>query len=359
MRNLRLLYHKHQKLPLNRPTHTLVDHNNKECSYVINSTHINKINSDIKSCELIYTLDEDTSNIVAIEHLSLNDELCLATSEGEVVVLNLQSLQTESVAFCDGGIECMSWSPDQEVVLFLTKTGVLVVMDTTYTSIYECDLKDSDFGDQAFVNVGWGHKETQFHGTEGKAAAKQKLDELLEPIDVHQLDRTASIVWRGDSEFFAISFVGETVGRMFKVFDKEGKLQFTSEKSVGLEAAICWRPSGSWIAIPQRLPNKYVIALFEKNGLKHREIVLPIKTSDESIVKLDWSSDSDVLAIATFNESAQKSNIYLYTMGNYHWYQKQTLLFDTKITSFFWDPRYTEGKQLHVLLDNLNYSIFR
>lgn len=359
MRNLLLVHQKHQKLPVNRATHFLVDHNNKECSYVINSTHINKINSDIKTCDPIHTLDEATSNIVAIEHLSLNDELCLATGEGEVVVLNLQSLQTESVAFCDGGIECMSWSPDQEVVLFLTKTGVLVVMDTTYTSIYECDLKDSDFGDQAFVNVGWGNKETQFHGTEGKAAAKQKPVELLEPIDVNHLDRTASIVWRGDSEFFAISFVGETVGRMFKVFDKEGKLQFTSEKSVGLEAAICWRPSGSWIAIPQRLPNKYVIALFEKNGLKHREIVLPIKTTDEIIEKLDWSSESDILAIYTFNESAKRSIIYLYTMGNYHWYQKQTLTYDTKITSLFWDPRYTEGKQLHVLLDNLNYSIFR
>ena len=26
-----------------------------------------------------------------------------------------------------------------------------------------------------FVNVGWGKKETQFHGSEGKEAAKQKI----------------------------------------------------------------------------------------------------------------------------------------------------------------------------------------
>lgn len=79
----------------------------------------------------------------------------------------------------------------------------------------------------------------------------------------------------------------------------------------------------------------------------------------ESIIKLEWSSDSDVLAIETYNSSEHKSTIFLYTMCNYHWYQKQTLQFNSKVESFQWDTRYTEGKQLHVFLENQNYSIYR
>lgn len=79
----------------------------------------------------------------------------------------------------------------------------------------------------------------------------------------------------------------------------------------------------------------------------------------EKIVKLDWSNDSDVLAIETVSTATKKTNIYLFTMGNYHWYQKQTLNFDRKVITTIWDVRSSEGKQLHVLLDNGHYCIYR
>ena len=34
----------------------------------------------------------------------------------------------------------------------------------------------AEFGEGKFVNVGWGAKETQFHGSEGKAARAKKSD---------------------------------------------------------------------------------------------------------------------------------------------------------------------------------------
>lgn len=275
MRNLLLLQHKYQINNCLSIEHIQIDHNDRDIIYASNKDTVFKISSATKATQEIYKLENGL--IVGIQHLSLNDELCLATDDGEVIILNVNTLGIESVAFCDGGIERMCWSPDQEVIVFLTKTVRLVVMDTSYSPIFESELNDMQFGDRAFVNVGWGHKETQFHGTEGKAAAKQIPVELTGTVDMAELDHTVSIIWRGDSEYFAVSFVAE-LGRQFKVYDKEGKLQFTSEKSNGLEAAVCWRPSGTWIAIPQVLPNKYIIALFEKNGLKHREIVLPFKS---------------------------------------------------------------------------------
>lgn len=294
-------------------------------------------------------------NVIAIEHLSLNDELCIATEAGEVLVYNMHSANEESVTFCAGGIETMAWSHDQEVVAFVTKTNSLVVMNSAYDVLNECQLDNEDFGTEQFVNVGWGKKETQFHGSEGKSAAKQKPEEVV-ITDPNDLDRRISIVWRGDDELFVVSFVGKW-GRMFKVYDKEGKLKYTSEKCAGLESALAWRPSGAWIAIPQLLPNKYTVALFEKNGLRHREIVLPFKHDAEQVTQLAWSSDSDVLAIHTVQ--GESSNIYLYTICNYHWYLKQTLNFNGKCKTLLWDTNHSEGKTLHVIQDNGTYSLYR
>lgn len=294
------------------------------------------------------------SDVVTFEHLSLNNELCLATATGDVFTLNLHNQTTETITFCENGIVAMAWSHDQEVVAFVTGTKQLVVMNSAYDPMNECQLDDDEFGEGQFINVGWGKKETQFHGTEGKEAARRKAEEIQ--IDVSHLDQSVSIEWRGDDEFFVVSFVGQR-GRMFKVFDKEGRLKFTSEKIAGLEAAIAWRPSGSWIAVPHVLPNKYTIALFEKNGLRHREIVLPFSNVDETVVNLEWSSDSEVLAIHTSVDN--KSNIYLYTICNYHWYLKQTLNHENPVFVMKWDQSHTEGKTLHVLQSTGWYSVYR
>ena len=84
------------------------------------------------------------------------------------------------------------------------------------------------------------------------------------------------ITWKGDSTMFAVSFINkETNTRQFKVFSREGTLQYTSDLLDGLEKNISWKPSGNLIATTQKLPNKHVVAFFEKNGLKHREFALP------------------------------------------------------------------------------------
>lgn len=352
MKNLNLLYTKTFSVPDNAQ-HIALDTNTANVSYLCDGRTVWR-HSPATGAVPIYN-QPDSAEIVAFEHLNLNNELCIATGTGDVTVLNLQTMQSESVTFCDGGIDTMCWSPDQEIVAFVTGSKLLVVMTCNYDPIHEHSLDDAAFGDSAFITVGWGKKETQFHGTEGKQAAKQKMDiGLQRPAD--QLDRKISIVWRGDGEYFAVSFVGAG-GRMFKVYDKEGRLQFTSEQCNGLESAINWRPSGSWIALPQILQNKYIIVLFEKNGLRHREIVMPFQATDEQIVRMAWSADSDVLAVETW--SGSQSTVYLYTMANYHWYVKQTLQFDARICAFEWDTRFAEGKTLHLLMEAGAYTMFR
>ncbi|XP_031636716.1 putative elongator complex protein 1 [Contarinia nasturtii] len=352
MKNLELLYSRTAQLDVNNVNYMNLNTENAGTTFIASNDELLSFDWSKKQINVITPLQNE---IVGFEHLSLNNELCVATAAGEVIVYNLHQSSDESVTFCEGGLKAMSWSNDQEVVVFVTQANSLVVMNSAYDPIAEVNLLDENFGDEAFINVGWGKKETQFHGTEGKQAAHKKPAEIAVE-DVRVLDQRISIVWRGDDEYFAISFVGKTE-RMFKVFDKEGKLKYTSEKLAGLDAVIDWRPTGNWIAIPHVLPNKYTIALFEKNGLRHREIVLPFKKEEEVVEKLLWSGDSDILAIYT--EHATGSTIYLYTICNYHWYQKQTLHFNGKCKAIQWDNNYLEGKSLHVIEQSLQYSVYR
>lgn len=70
----------------------------------------------------------------------------------------------------------MEWSPDQELLVLVTKDLNLILMSCTYDPINETNLLSEEFGEKQFITVGWGKKETQFHGSEGKQAAKIKTE---------------------------------------------------------------------------------------------------------------------------------------------------------------------------------------
>lgn len=199
------------------------------------------------------------------------------------------------------------------------------------------DLKASNH-----VSVGWGKKETQFHGRGAKAlrdpTMPEKVDEgVLSPND----DTRAAISWRGDGAFLAISTIEGGARRIIRVYSREGVLDSVSEPVDGLEGALSWRPAGNLIAGIQRRSDKVDVVFFERNGLRHGQFSLrltkeQLEKVDEHI-KLVWNADSTVLAVI-LSDSTQ-----LWTMGNYHWYLKQ----DIKISSplpccpFVWHPEKT------------------
>lgn len=143
--------------------------------------------------------------------------------------------------------------------------------------------------------------------------------------------------------------------RRFKVFDREGHLQYTSELQPGLESNLSWRPSGNVIATTQRLPDQYVIAFFEKNGLKHGGFTIPVK-STTFVEDIAWSSDSEILTLQCRNTETDSQELFLFTCSNYHWYHKQTLKFSNvqRINKVMWDNDFdvTNNKKLHVFFDN-------
>ncbi|XP_030620667.1 elongator complex protein 1 isoform X2 [Chanos chanos] len=300
-------------------------------------------------------LPEDGSGVVVgIQDLPDQESVCIATGSGDVILYNLNTNQLECVGSVESGLTGMSWSPDQELVTLSTGQETIIMMTKDFEPITEVEIHQEDFGEGKFITVGWGKKETQFHGSEGKQAAQRKT--TVQPV-MSWDDRRQRITWRGDGQLFAVSAVCPHTGaRKVRVWNRECVLQATSEAINGLEQALCWKPSGSLIASTQRHPNKHSVVFMEKNGLLHGDFTLPFGKEQAKVKELLWNSDSTVLAVwledlSPGEDSQPNTYIQLWTVGNYHWYLKQSLHFGSgplrAPACVCWDPE--KPLRLHVL----------
>jgi len=174
MRNLKLRYCKELNA-VAHPQHLLLQPElNGGASDIYFVVADNKIYAVQESGDVRLKVIADLPDIVGVEFLQLDNAICVASGAGEVILVDPQTGATSEGTFCDVGIESMAWSPNQEVVAFVTRTHNVVLMTSTFDVIAEQPLDAELDPDQQFVNVGWGKKETQFHGSEGKQAAKQK-----------------------------------------------------------------------------------------------------------------------------------------------------------------------------------------
>ncbi|XP_041981011.1 elongator complex protein 1-like [Aricia agestis] len=288
---------------------------------------------------------------VNISFLSLSNSLNVGLASGELITVADFGKNCDVVGVCEDGLLAMEWSPDQEILILVTKTLKVIVMSCTFDPISETYLLSDEFGEKEFINVGWGKKETQFHGSEGKQAAKAKTSDIE---DAPVTDERVKISWRGDGNLFGVGY-NANGRRKFKVFDRDGNLQSTSENVLGLESNLSWRPSGSLIAATQKLQEKYTVSFFEKNGLKHREFTLPVN-STTTVKELLWTTDSEILIVQCRDEAANLDIVFLYTRRNYYWYLKQTLCFKStqKINEIICESDFDTAneKRIHVLCQN-------
>ncbi|KAG7163721.1 putative elongator complex protein 1 [Homarus americanus] len=346
MRNLVLVNQKSWKVPTGNPGIFCIDAITRSI-YHINSEEVYcfKIGDcGTDSLLAITWKDHDicTSNVIAADVITANDCICVVTGDGDVITVDKETQEVEVVGSVDAGIHAACWSPDQELLILVTNNAKVVVMTAIFDAIAEYSLNQDDFGENKFINVGWGKKETQFHGSEGKEAAKvvKRTVKAVHPLD----DRRPRISWRGDGQLFVVSYVRQdTDSRCLRVFNREGILQYTSEDVDGLENVVSWKPSGSLIASSRRLSNKHEIIFFEKNGLKHGEFPLPFKSTEMLLKDVAWNQDSNILLVwlkpieGTERWHSAKSVIQLWTVGNYHWYLKQELSFKEEVRYLSWD----------------------
>ncbi|XP_076625115.1 elongator complex protein 1 [Colletes latitarsis] len=294
--------------------------------YLLLKNKIYKLPSDYGKDIISFDIELELE-FISLEYCSILQELYGACKSGDIARINVGSeLECEIISQLNVNLQCMKLSPDHEIIIVITADGIVITMVSTFQIISEVDLHALDFGQKQFETVGWGKKETQFHGSEGKKAAVTKPTEICKNESDDGLYR---VTWREDGSLFAVGFLNQRNGiRQFKVFNREGILQYTSELANGLQESLSWKPSGSLIATTQQSLNKHVVALFEKNGLKHKEFALPFKQGEIRVKNLFWSLDSEVLSVWCQMQDGS-SVLQLWTENNYHWYLKQTIKFTT------------------------------
>jgi elongator complex protein 1 len=243
----------------------------------------------------------------------------------------------EIVGSIDDGIAAARWSPDEELMVLVTKTYNVIFMGSSLDPVAEVVMTAEDLGASKHVSVGWGKKETQFQGRGAKALRDPTIPEKVDQgLPSTQEDGSTTISWRGDGAYVAINAVQRDSRRVIRVYSREGELDSASEPVDGLEGTLSWRPSGNLMAGIQRLQDKINVVFFERNGLRHGEFTL--RSSLETVescekIQLEWNSDSTALAVIL------SKTIQLWTMGNYHWYLKQEIPKEmSPAASMVWHP---------------------
>lgn len=279
--------------------------------------------------------------VVSLQHLSGTGTTCVILEGGDIITVHEQDSQgpdlhshIEIVGSIDAGISAARWSPDEELLVIVTKAGGVIFMGSTFDPITEIEMLADDLNASKHVSVGWGKRETQFQGRGARALRDPTIPEKVDQgLPSANEDGITTISWRGDGAFVAINAAQKNQRRVIRVYSREGELDSASEPVDGLESAISWRPAGNLIAGIQRFPDRVGVVFFERNGLRHGQFTLRSTETDmkeETRIRLEWNSDSTVLAVL------MKSTVQLWTMGNYHWYLKQEIPQPDIPTGFSW-----------------------
>lgn len=346
----------------------VIDHI-KNAVFVESCGIVYRYSSEDETLLKLFNANEYYSNeeftIVGMCYFQVTDTICLAVDKGDLLSLNASSPgEVECVGFVESGLQLMEPSPDEDELVLVTAQNTVITMTASFDPINETDLQQKEFGENRFITVGWGKKETQFHGSEGKAAALAKLPSQTVPET--KLDKgPPQITWRGDGTLFAVSSVNEETNERFvRVFDRKGDLMYTSERIPGLEGVVSWRPSGNLMACTQRMPNKHVVCFLEKNGLRHGDFTLPFALDTVRVRQLLWNAESSILLVwcqvlegvsPPWGLVAGQNTLLLWTVNNYHWYLKQRIDFRTELSpvAVKWDM--DSGNSLHIICTGGKY----
>ncbi|ORX39112.1 IKI3 family-domain-containing protein [Kockovaella imperatae] len=314
----------------------------------------------------------EKSELLDLHYFSDDRTLVLILKHGDIAIIatemyddrDSRTSAAEVVGSVESGILAAAWSPDEETLVLVTGDDNLVTMTRSFDLLHEEPLRQADFGEDKFVNVGWGSKTTQFHGSLGKAAAKApeaSSSSASRPASLsHPTDSGEPVIsFRGDAAFFAVSSLdpypsSDLARRQIRIYSSPAgskpNLSATSELLPGLEGPVSWRPSGNVISSLIRYgyegggagnEGRWEVAMLERNGLRHGGFPLreAKDTWEQGRVKwMTWNCDSEVLAICV--ERIDRDVVQLWTMKNYHYYLKQEIFChegpNSRLTGVFW-----------------------
>ncbi|XP_009599790.1 elongator complex protein 1 isoform X1 [Nicotiana tomentosiformis] len=326
MKNLKILKEQLLKLQLNSEDEVIsfaafdVEHNrlflasssNFIYSLLLPSPHQNAGAWNSLSDNLIDL--EPGDFITSMDYLMEKEALIIGTSYGLLLLYTADDNTTEIVGRVEGGVKCISPSPDGDILGVVTGFGQILMMTPDWDVLYE-----------------------------------MALDDLPEDIDVHEhtyssnYSLESSISWRGDGKYFAtLSRVSNShlSHKKLKIWERDsGALHSVSESKPFMGSTLDWMPSGAKIAAvydrkeDRKCPS---IVFFERNGLERSSFCLNVEV-DATVEFVKWNCNSDLLAAVVRGEKYDSLRIWF--LSNNHWYLKQEIRYmkDDRVR-FMWDP---------------------
>eukprot|EP01104_Vermistella_antarctica_P000708 TRINITY_DN10832_c0_g1_i1.p1 TRINITY_DN10832_c0_g1~~TRINITY_DN10832_c0_g1_i1.p1 ORF type:complete len:1570 (+),score=437.99 TRINITY_DN10832_c0_g1_i1:251-4960(+) len=343
------------------------------------------------------------SSVVGIKYVPDIDSVCVASKEGDILVYDFNTNMAECVGSIESGVLAMAWSPDYELVVFVTGKRTVICMTQEWDVVNEVSLFDKTFGDgtQNAYHDYWqsdiytstmkthhkSYKITKGHENrhqEGAGEGESESDGATTPT--HSLE-VVSLTWRGDGEFFACNSAypptdgdgGKAVKRCMRVFDRSCTPHSASESAAtdNMGSDLHWRPSGSLIASSQVLPNKHEIVFFERNGLRHGQFTLRHhnrrgatqqqhdgKASDLVVLDVRWNASSDLVSVVVKEDQGPEveAKVYLqiWYRSNYHWFMKYERFLGAGAGvrySVAWDDE--DGMCMRILSSDTNLTVLR
>ncbi|CUA72874.1 Elongator complex protein 1 [Rhizoctonia solani] len=311
--------------------------------------------------------------VVSFTFLAEPRQLVLILAGGDIAALDIdkvsESSEFEIIGSVEPGIKVASWNPDESQLVLVNGNDELLVMSKDFDVQFEGPLRPSDLGEEKHTALGWGSKQTQFHGSLGKAAATSEPSttgqggiDKPSPDD----DNRPRVSWRGDGAFFVVSSLdpcgADSSVRRLRFYSSSPPTHLsTSEYTPGLEGVLAWRPSGGLIASTQRFgydggglgrQGRHDVVFFERCGLRRGDfgirndfklgtsgIEAPADPWSYKVKELLWNTDSSILVL--WIERTGVDCVQLWTTGNYHWYLKQEIMPSgafSRYTSVAWHP---------------------
>ncbi|KAL6551733.1 Elongator complex protein 1 [Orobanche gracilis] len=258
-------------------------------------------------------IDLETGDcITCLEHLMEKEALIIGTLKGLLLLHSVDENATEIVGRVEGGIRCISPSPDGDLFATITGFGQILVMNLDWDLLYEVALDDSP--------------------------EDVDMTRFLSADDSFM----ASITWRGDGKYFAsLSKVHESsrLHNKLKVWERDsGALHSVSGPKPFMGSVVDWTQSGAKIAVvydqkeEKQCPS---VVLFEKNGLERSSFSINERI-DVTVEYLRFNCNSDLLAAIVRGETFDMLKIWHFS--NNHWYLKQEIRYSKKDgIKFMWD----------------------
>ncbi|KAJ8766091.1 hypothetical protein K2173_020607 [Erythroxylum novogranatense] len=254
--------------------------------------------------------------ITSFDYLMEKEALIVGTYNGLLLLHSVDDNATEIVGQIDGGVRCISPSPDGDLLAIVSGLRQLLVMTRDWDLLYETSILE----DQTRAS----------HISEQDFASKHSLE--------------SCISWRGDAKYFAtISDAGNSSSsneKKLKVWERDsGALHASSKSKPFMGELLEWMPSGAKIAAvyDRRLENDCpAVVFYERNGLV-RSLFSINEPMEATVQSMKWNCSSDLLASTV--RCGGYDSVKVWFFSNNHWYLKHEIRHSSQDgVRFMWDP---------------------